>query len=165
MRGLIHLVWNSIESYRSYSFRVVVASQARRQWKLKDVRPVCTSPLSDLCSWGQKKSIFKIILKPLSGLKKLLKIISQSAQNHVTISNFTFLQGRMPLGHTTPSLLFSLPPPPFIRAWWLTIEKTNTTVNHTKMCSARVINYPVSDQKVYILISEIVFSTLVFNLP
>ena len=57
------------------------------------------------------------------------------------------------------------PPPPFIRAWWLTIEKTNTTVNHTKMCSARVINYPVSDQKVYILISEIVFSTLVFNLP
>ena len=58
----------------------------------------------------------------------------------------------MPLGHT-PLPSSSLPPP------------TNTTVNHTKMCSARVINYPVSDQKVYILISEIVFSTLVFNLP
>lgn len=63
-----------------------------------------------------------------------------------------------------PPLLFSSPPP-FIRAWWLTIEKTNTTVNHTKMCSAGVINYPVSDQKVYILISGNVFTTIVFNLP
>ena len=157
MRGLIHLVWNSIESYRSYSFRVVVASQARRQWKPRDVRPVCTSPLSDLCSWGQEKSIFEIILKPLSGLKKLLKIISQSALNHVTISNFTFL-------HFSPLPSSSLPPP-FYKGMVVDNWKTNTTVNHTKMCSARVINYPVSDQKVYILISEIVFSTLVFNLP
>lgn len=71
----------------------------------------------------------------------------------------------MPLGHT-PLPSSSLPPPlPFIRAWWLTIEKTNTTVNHTKMCSAGVINYPVSDQKVYILISGNVFTTIVFNLP
>ena len=62
-----------------------------------------------------------------------------------------------------PPLLF--PPPPFYKGMMVDNWKTNSTVNHTKMCSARVINYPVSDQKVYILISEIVFSTLVFNLP
>ena len=70
----------------------------------------------------------------------------------------------MPLGHT-PLPSSSLPLPPFNKGMVVDNWKTNTTVNHTKMCSARVINYPVTDQKVYILISEIVFSTLVFNLP
>lgn len=160
MRGLIHLVWNSIESYRSYSFSVVVASQARRQWKLRDVRPVCTSPLSDLCSWGQKKIIFEIILKPLSG-KKVTQNYFPECLN--SCHNFKFhISPFLP-----PSLLSSSlpPPPPFYKGMVVDNWKTNTTFNHTKMCSAGVINYPVSDQKVYILISGIVFTTIVFNLP